>query len=217
MLFGLDSMRKEGAVMPHRVHLVTPKTHWRTEKALQKARFLGMSETALAMSDGQFLLLNVSVPSIGEVISERIGLCTMTDLSLARSVAKLCIQSAGMEEKYAEDFLLAEGEVAANAIRHAVGGAITFFRTETRLIFRVEDDGPGIPLNALAQRLFARFESGVGSIGLGLSLLLRLNGQTWFSTCPRGTVCQCAHFLSSAHEERHVRDYLEKRVAAYQS
>ena len=88
------------------------------------------------------------------------------------------------------------GNVLNNAVRHAPDGSVVLLRVgpagDASLLFRVEDDGPGVPDDDL-ERIFDVYETKAGEeargVGLGLPLsrrLARLLGGDLFAEANRG-------------------------------
>jgi anti-sigma regulatory factor (Ser/Thr protein kinase) len=105
---------------------------------------------------------------------------------------------AGMRPEDASDLLLAVGEAATNAIKHATGGRCAVFQASDRLIGRVWDQGTGIRPQNLAATIFMPGFSTKISLGMGYTLMLKLVERVWLATGPEGTVVQLEKCLQPA-------------------
>jgi PAS domain S-box-containing protein len=105
-----------------------------------------------------------------------------------------CLRRVGAEAEMQpariDDLVLVSGEVATNAIKHAVAGMAFVHRELDRIVVRVSDRGPGIrPEHLPATILQAGFSTTV-SLGMGFTLMLELVDRLWLATGPGGTVVQ---------------------------
>ncbi|MBI3946765.1 MAG: ATP-binding protein [Armatimonadetes bacterium] len=96
----------------------------------------------------------------------------------------------GMASQDADDLVLAAGEAAANAVKHAVGGRCQVYVEPGRLVVRVSDTGKGIHPDALPATLLVPGFSTKVSLGMGYTIMLRLMDRVWLATGPTGTVVQ---------------------------
>lgn len=104
-------------------------------------------------------------------------------------LAALCSE-AGLAEEQCHDLVLATGEAATNAIKHARGGRCLAAVTEEGIVVRISDGGSGIHPRQLPASLFRAGYSTKVSLGLGYTLILRLVDSVWLATGPGGTTVQ---------------------------
>lgn len=110
-------------------------------------------------------------------------------------------QEAGLSEGAAEDLVVASGEAATNAIKHAVGGRAAVFILDDRVTVRVTDAGPGIhPENLPSSILRPGFSTKV-SLGMGFTLMLELVERLWLASGPEGTIVQLEKWAHPPVEE----------------
>jgi anti-sigma regulatory factor (Ser/Thr protein kinase)/CheY-like chemotaxis protein len=101
----------------------------------------------------------------------------------------------GMDETAAADLVLASGEAAANAIKHAGGGECAVRETSERIIIRVTDRGPGIRAENIPSSLLLPGFSSTVSLGMGYTLMLKLADRIWLATGPDGTIVQIEKWI----------------------
>jgi anti-sigma regulatory factor (Ser/Thr protein kinase) len=113
---------------------------------------------------------------------------------LRRELTQLS-QDAGMSTEGASDLVLAAGEAATNAVKHASGGCCTVSVTADRVIVRVSDRGTGIrPEDLPGAVLLPGFSTRV-SLGMGYTIMLRLVDRVWLATSHCGTVVQLEKWI----------------------
>jgi DNA-binding response OmpR family regulator len=118
-------------------------------------------------------------------------------------------QTAGMEEQPIDDLVLATGEAATNAIKHAVEGRCSVYLTTDQIVVRVSDHGTGIRTEDLpATVLMPGFSTKI-SLGMGYTLMLELVDRVWLSTSCEGTVVQIEKWL---HPEQHTETPLREAL-----
>lgn len=96
----------------------------------------------------------------------------------------------GMDQERLGDLLLAVGEAATNAIKHAARGRCRISTTEDRLVVRVSDTGAGIHSEHLPASILMPGYSTKVSLGMGYTLMLRTVDRLWLATGPEGTTIQ---------------------------
>lgn len=107
-----------------------------------------------------------------------------------RSQVREAALASGMSPQAADDLVLAMGEAAANAIKHAVEGRCSLYRGADRLLVRVSDHGAGIRPEQLPVSLLLPGYSTKVSLGMGYTVMLSLADRIWLATGPEGTVVQ---------------------------
>ena len=137
------------------------------------------------------------VPNIGFQLS----LDAPENYALVREKLRVMGTESGLTEEQVEDLILAAGEAATNAIKHAEDGVCVAGSEGGSVIVRVSDRGDGIHTEDLPDTLFTAGFSTQISLGLGYTLLLKLVDEMWLATGPEGTILQVAVRLPSVEDE----------------
>jgi anti-sigma regulatory factor (Ser/Thr protein kinase) len=85
------------------------------------------------------------------------------------------------------NFLVAAGEASANAILHGHGGCASFFVWEDRISLRIQDQGPGIPLESLPKATLQGGYSSARTLGMGFTAIVEFVDRVRLATDLRGT------------------------------
>ena len=108
-------------------------------------------------------------------VQKKIPVSHSADVAVCRRAAKAMALDVGFDDRSGEEMVLVAGELAANLIRHAMGGTLTFtpLCENGRAGVQIEalDSGPGIPD---VDRAMADGFSTAGSLGYGLGTVNRL-------------------------------------------
>ena len=134
------------------------------------------------------------MPTEGEVVLEH-PLDVIEDYPAMRRELRRVCEEAGMDRNVVGDFVLAVGEAATNAIKHASTGRCIVWRTGDRLLARVEDNGPGIRTENLAPTILLPGFSTQVSMGMGYTIMLETVDRVWLLTGPEGTAVQLEKWL----------------------
>jgi serine/threonine-protein kinase RsbT len=112
------------------------------------------------------------------------------EVERARRAARALADDIGFAPADTEEVVLAVSELAANLVRHALGGRIELSRIEGSAGMQIEshDQGPGI--ESLADALKDGFST-VGGLGSGLPAVQRLVDDFEARTSPTGTWIVC--------------------------
>jgi anti-sigma regulatory factor (Ser/Thr protein kinase) len=144
--------------------------------------------TILAATEGKLVVCEK------DEIEEIAGPCICTwhikskdDLSNAMEAAKGFAVISGLQEQRAYEFLGCVTEAAANVIKHANGGTMTFHKVDGKILCVVSDGGPGIGTMALPDVALTRFYSTAGTLGMGYKLMIRFADHVYLATGPEGT------------------------------
>lgn len=163
------------------------------ESAAERKRFY--REVIRCVTRGKFHLVDpADVPSPGELVLDA-PLEVMEDYPRLRERLREVAAAAGMELPVIRDLVLAAGEAATNAIKHAEHGRCTVYRTDDRLIVRISDQGAGISTDNLPASLLQPGFSTKVSMGMGYTLMLELVDTVWLATGPEGTIVQMEKWI----------------------
>lgn len=154
----------------------------------------------LVTRDRFHLVDSNEIPTVGDPVLE-MALDDPAKYRALRSRLREAAQSAGMASEQVEDLVLAVGEAATNAIKHAVGGRCAVYLGSDRVSARVSDRGGGIHPDDIPATLLQRGFSTKVSLGMGYALILELVDSVWLATDVGGTVIQLEKWI---HPEEHV-------------
>lgn len=96
-------------------------------------------------------------------------------------------EAAGMDPSVVGKFVLAVGEAATNAIKHAGGGTASLHRSGDSLFFMVEDQGPGMETLSLPEVALRTRYSTAGTLGVGYKVMMKTADRVYLATGPEGT------------------------------
>lgn len=168
-------------------------------------------EVLRAVTGGRFHLVEpFEIPTPGDPIME-LDLEKPGAYSEGRQTITRLATAGGLTDDQADELVLAFGEAATNAIKHATGGRVQLFQGDGSMIVRVSDRGTGIKAENLPATLFESGFSTKVSLGMGYTLMLRIADTIWLSTGPGGTVVQiekCAD--SGKHQEDSLMALLDR-------
>jgi PAS domain S-box-containing protein len=168
------------------------------EAAAEKKRFY--REVIRCVTRDKFHLVEAAeIPTEGRLVLEA-PLEAMADYPALRQPLQEAAESAGMCPTSARDLVLAVGEAATNAIKHAAQGRCALYRTPDRLLARVSDHGTGVRFEDLPATILQPGFSTKISLGMGYTLILELVDRVWLATEPEGTVVQLEKWI---HPEEH--------------
>ncbi|MCE5200348.1 PAS domain S-box protein, partial [bacterium] len=95
-----------------------------------------------------------------------------SDVGSVRQVAAEIAKEAGMSDARIDDFVLAIGEAATNAIKHANGGIASLHRASNGLTFVMSDQGHGIDAINLPEVALTRGYTTAASLGMGYKAMI---------------------------------------------
>ena len=170
------------------------------EAEVEKRRFY--REIIRAVTHDKFLLVDAGeVPLEGDCVLD-LSLDRAESYAAFRRGAKKIAEAAGMSSEGAYDLVLAVGEAATNAIKHAGGGRCVVYTTPGSIIARVSDRGDGIHTENLPAMISHTGFSTKASLGMGYTIMLELMDRVWLATGPEGTTVQLEKCIqAAAHEE----------------
>ena len=164
------------------------------QSAAERKRFY--REVIRCVTRNKFHLVDVAeVPTTGELILDT-SLEEMADYPRMREELRQAAAALGMEVPVIRDLVLAAGEAATNAIKHAQHGRCTVYRTDDRIIVRISDQGTGISTEDLPASLLQPGFSTKISMGMGYTLMLELVDKVWLATGQEGTIVQMEKWLN---------------------
>ncbi|MBW3625387.1 MAG: response regulator, partial [Armatimonadetes bacterium] len=152
-------------------------------------------EVIRCVTKDKFHLVDRSeMPTEGELILDA-PLNEIEDYpALRMELRRICAEHE-MDSDLTGDFVLAVGEAATNAIKHAEKGRCLVYDTGDRLIARVEDNGSGIRTENLAPTILLPGFSTQVSMGMGYTIMLETVDRVWLSTGPEGTQVQLEKWI----------------------
>jgi anti-sigma regulatory factor (Ser/Thr protein kinase) len=130
-----------------------------------------------------------AIPTEGELVLH-LSLEDPAHYAVLRERLQAVLEGVSMSPESTSDFLLAAGEAATNAIRHAVGGRCAVYLHPERVIVRVTDSGTGICPEYLSAAIFRPGFSTADSLGMGYTIMLQTADRISLATGPGGTVVQ---------------------------
>ena len=144
--------------------------------------------TIFAVTDGKLNLVSQDeVVSLLAPDAAELPLSGERDLSKFRAAIAEMSAQAGMCEERVESLIIAVGEAAANAVKHAGGGLARFGMKNGIVQVCVQDDGSGMDSLVLPRATLLKGFSTKPSMGLGYSLILASVDAVFLATGPRGT------------------------------
>ena len=179
------------------------------EAEREKKRFY--REVIRAVTEDRFHLLDAAELAVeGERVLEMALTGAGAYARLRREVGEIA-RSAGMSEDQANDLVLAAGEAATNAIKHAKGIRCAVYLCDDRIAVRVSDRGPGISPEALPASVLKPGFSTTVSLGMGYTLMLAMVNRVYLATGPEGTTVLLEKWLRpEQHEEMPLLAALER-------
>ncbi|MBI3945291.1 MAG: PAS domain S-box protein [Armatimonadetes bacterium] len=161
---------------------------------IEKKRFY--SEVIRVVTHGRFRLVDTEDLPAGGRLALDISLEGEPAYAKLRHELRRIAEAAGMGTDRADDLVLAVGEAATNAIKHAVRGRCFIYAARDRVTARVCDEGNGIHAEDLpASILMPGFSTGI-SLGMGYTIMLHSVDRVWLATGPEGTVVQLEQCLT---------------------
>lgn len=109
------------------------------------------------------------------------------DLSTLRREVREFAESAGLDSDRTYDLVLAVGEAATNAIKHAGGGTATLHTVNESVMVVISDQGPGIEALTLPDVALMAGYSTAGTLGMGYKAMLSIADTVYLATGPGGT------------------------------
>ncbi len=109
------------------------------------------------------------------------------DLAPIRDAVASEAQALGMDPSRADRLILAVGEAATNAIKHAHGGTVSLHHEDDNLICVISDRGPGIAALNLPNVALTRGYSTAGTLGMGYKIMMSFADKIYLATGPDGT------------------------------
>lgn len=158
------------------------------EAEAEEAKHRFYMGTIYSVTDGKLNLVNRG--DIDKLLSDdarQFHLESTRDLRPLRDLIKEVCVSVGMVKHRTFDLVTAAGEAAANAVKHANGGAVHIGIKDDRIQVCISDRGQGIDALVLPRATLMTRYSTTTSMGLGYSLILASVDRVYLSTGPEGT------------------------------
>ncbi|MEO7716790.1 MAG: ATP-binding protein [Capsulimonas sp.] len=112
---------------------------------------------------------------------------SLDDVSLVRSRVRVALEARGASCDRLDDLLMCVTEAATNSLKHAGGGSLSLWISETKISAMISDQGEGIsPVNLARATLEAGFST-QGTLGMGFTLMIAMCDTLMLSTSPKGT------------------------------
>lgn len=144
--------------------------------------------TIFSVTDGKLNLVSYEeLEDMMECSAIELNLVEENDLSRLRNLCKIIAKQEGMPEDRSTALVMAVGEAAANAIKHAKGGTAKICVVEGCVQVSIQDSGPGMDTLVLPKAtLMSRFST-KPSMGLGYSIILDSVDTVYLATGKEGT------------------------------
>ena len=166
---------------------------WReSRRALEVSELRRMSfsqEVLLAATAGRLRLTTSEELRIGASgpASVQYPLRCLDDIALVRSRVRVALEARGATCERIDDLLMCVTEAATNALKHAGGGTLSIWISDTKISALISDRGEGIsPANLARATLEAGFST-QGTLGMGFTLMLAMCDTLMLATSPKGT------------------------------
>jgi anti-sigma regulatory factor (Ser/Thr protein kinase)/HAMP domain-containing protein len=152
-------------------------------------------EVVRVVTHDKFHLVDApEIPLEGQLIVEA-PLNEANDDRAFRSLVRQTALDAGLPRDETQSFLMAVGEAATNAVKHADRGTAGVWVTNDRIIVRVRDWGAGIKTEDLPATILMPGYSTKVSLGMGYTMMLALVDRVWLATGTEGTTVQLEKWL----------------------
>jgi PAS domain-containing protein/anti-sigma regulatory factor (Ser/Thr protein kinase) len=161
---------------------------WQIQAEAEEAKRQFYQKTVFSVTDGKLnLVTHDTTDALMECSSEELRLSSANDLSRVRDRVAEVAREAGMGEDRIHELIMAVGEAAANAVKHAGGGLLRVCVVNHEIRVCVSDEGAGMDALILPKAtLMARFST-KASMGLGYSMILGLTDAVYLATGKQGT------------------------------
>jgi anti-sigma regulatory factor (Ser/Thr protein kinase) len=110
------------------------------------------------------------------------------DIPLTRMKIEEILSTKALDSGVLMNLLLAMSELTTNVIKHAEKGNISVLETKEELVCIIRDKGPGFDYKDLQHKTLVPGYSTKDSLGLGLSIVLKLSDQLLLSNTALGSI-----------------------------
>lgn len=157
------------------------------EAEAHKRRFY--RDTIFSVTDGKLIIMDPDQTQAlcADPLFPPMQITEAKDISLARDEIHDAAIKAGMDESQVRDLILAVGEAATNALKHAGGGTICMVDGGDMVRVGIYDQGPGMDSLALPMLTLKKGHSTQRSLGMGYATILTTVDKVYLSTDPSGT------------------------------
>jgi len=145
-------------------------------------------QTILSVTDGKLSICDAS--DIDPYMQSAVVQCEVNkaaDVGAARREVERLLIKFGIRDERISTFLVAVGEAATNALKHAQGGRVFAGAMEDDVWVGVFDHGPGIESLVLPRAVLRRGFSTKPSLGLGYSIMMEESDRILLATGAQGT------------------------------
>lgn len=160
----------------------------RIREEAEEAKRLFYRGTIFSMTDGKLNLLSRDdIRALLPPRTSEVEIRSASDLSRLRAAVREAARAVGAPDDRIYELQSAVGEAAANAVKHANGGAARIGIKNDVVQVSVCDRGPGIDTLVLPRATLMRRFSTVTSMGLGYSVILASVDRVYLATEKGGT------------------------------
>lgn len=165
--------------------------HRRTEEALeeeQEHKLEFYRRTIQAATEGKLVIAEPSeIEKIAGASEASWEIRNADDIGAIRHGVEAISKSVLMDEARLGQLVVAVGEAATNAFKHAGQGEASIHKTQDSLIVVISDRGPGIPALALPHVALTPGYSTAGTLGMGYKLMISFADKVYLATGAEGT------------------------------
>ena len=168
-------------------------------KAEQEHKLDFYRRTIMAATDGKLVI--TERPEIERIAGPPVASWEIhgaEEIKIVRHGVEEVAQSIGLDEPRLGQFIVAVGEAATNAIKHAGGGFASVHRTDDCVMLVVSDRGPGIPALTLPEVALRRGYSTAGTLGMGYKVMIQFTDRVYLATGMEGTTVAVMMILHPA-------------------
>jgi|GEM_PF-1672365 len=160
----------------------------RLERELERQKRSFYRETILSVTDGTLDICDCSdIEPFIEAARQSVDVDENSQVGLARQkVEEFCLEH-GLEGDRLNDYIVAVGEAATNAIKHGKHGKVCMGDDDRAVWTVVSDEGSGIESLILPRAVLLRGFSTKPSLGLGYSIMLEVCDRILLCTGKTGT------------------------------
>lgn len=158
------------------------------QRELEEHKLEFYRRTIAAATDGKLMITDADeIFNIAGEASESWEIAEAGDVAVVRHGVERIAQSAGLKDPKLGQLIVAAGEAATNAFKHAKMGKVSIHGRDGTLIVVISDRGPGIPALALPEVALTPGFSTAGTLGMGYKLIISFADKVYLATGAEGT------------------------------